>query len=551
MANQILDSRILIDSSDSTTGWIDLGGGTPTSDTEVFIQGVASNGLNSLSNTLDGVVYNAGSAQDWSNNIFYIWINSTIVPFLNLKASGGFRIRFAGAGGQDTDYFEVYVGGKDSWPPAINGGWVQFVVDIEEAAANPSNTGGTPPATTAIQYVGWAGITDGTMPRMVTNVWIDAIWRLPKGNAGIIIEGQNGGTTPWTSEDIFTELGTSPGTFLPSAGGAYKINTPVQFGQTASVNTVFEDTNKVWLWDDQEYLADDFYSLIMTGSSGGSTEVRIGITGSAVDNRTGAQGFVIAANQTASAARWNIDADDPNVDLTGLYGSLFIHGQDFQFDSDGVEVIGNTLLDCTAATGSNGSDFIRNTIVAANTADGPPAFMQVTSITDIKFSTFNFSDGHAVQLVSPLTASQFSKGNIFTGYGANDTTDAAVISLQPGNPITASITDGGSVFSVSRSVDLKAAASFTYTVTDAVSGSEIRLVSTSGEFLPGTSGIESNPPDTDFVYAYEYPGYDQDFFVVVHALDYEYYIKQDEVLSNANQSLAVTQVFDRNYDNPD
>jgi hypothetical protein len=76
-------------------------------------------------------------------------------------------------------------------------------------------------------------------------------------------------------------------------------------------------------------------------------------------------------------------------------------------------------------------------------------------------------------------------------------------------------------------------------------------VSTSGEFLPGTSGIESNPPDTDFVYAYEYPGYDQDFFVVVHALDYEYYIKQDEVLSNANQSLAVTQVFDRNYDNPD
>jgi hypothetical protein len=208
MANQILDSRILIDSSDSTTGWIDLGGGTPTSDTEVFIQGVASNGLNSLSNTLDGVVYNAGSAQDWSNNIFYIWINSTIVPFLNLKASGGFRIRFAGAGGQDTDYFEVYVGGKDNWPPAINGGWVQFVVDIEEAAANPSNTGGTPPATTAIQYVGWTGITDGAMPRMVTNVWIDAIWRLPKGNAGIIIEGQNGGTTPWTSEDIFTELGT-------------------------------------------------------------------------------------------------------------------------------------------------------------------------------------------------------------------------------------------------------------------------------------------------------------------------------------------------------
>lgn len=546
MADQIIDSRILINDAEATTGWVN-DDGTATSaviDAEVFIEGAGSV-AEYLTNTVFGQLYNVGSAQDWSNNVFYMWINTTIVPFLNLKASGGFRMRFAGT--TVTDFFEVYVGGKDSWPPAINGGWVQFVVDIEEASANPSNTGGTPPATNAIQYVGWTGITDGFMPRMVDNVWIDAIWRLPKGQPGIIIEGQNGGTTPWTSEDIFTELGTSPGTFLPAPGGAYKINTPIQFGQTASVNTVFEDTNKVWLWDDQEFLADDFYSLIMTGSSGGSTEVRIGITGSSADNRTGTQGFVIAASQTASAARWNIDADDPNVNLAGLYGSLFIHGQDFQFDSNGVEVIGNTLLDCTSVTGSQGSDFIRNTIVAANTADGPPAFMQVTSMTDIKFSTFNFSDGHAVQLVSPLTASQFSKGNIFTGYGANDTTDSAVISLQPGNPITASITDGGSVFSVSRSVDLKAAASFTYTVTGAESGSEVRIISASGIEL---GGIESVDTDEDFVYPYEYPGYNQNVFVVVHALDYEYVLVDGVVLSNGNQELLIQQSVDRNYDNP-
>ena len=388
------------------------------------------------------------------------------------------------------------------------------------------------------------------MPRMLDNVWVDAVWRLPKGQPGIIVEGQNGGTDPWTSEDIFAELGTAPGTFLPSAGGSYKINTPIQFGQTASVNTVFEDTNKVWLWDDQEFLADDFYSLIMTGSSGGSTEVRIGITGSTDDDRTGTQGFVIAANQTASAARWNVDADDPNVDLTGLYGSLFIHGQDFQFDYTTTEIIGNTLLDCTTVTGSEGSDFIRNTVVAANTTDGAPAFMQVTSMTDIKYSTFNFSDGHAVQIVAPLTSSQTSKGNIFTGYGGNDTSDAAVFNTQVGSPITASITEGGSVFSVTRSVDLKAAASFTYTVQGSKSGSEIRFVSTSGIEIPN-SGQESNDGITDYVYAYEYPGYDQDFFVVVHALDYEYFIKENETLSNDNQSLSIQQTFDRNYENPE
>ena len=547
MADQIIDSRILVNDAESTTNWVDLAGNAQGNiDNEVFIEGANSIG-EYVTNSINGELYNFTTATDLSNNIFYIWINSTIVPFLNTKAAGGFRIRFAGA--TIGNFFEVYVGGKDSWPSAINGGWVQFVVDIEEAAANADNSN-TPPATTAIQYVGWAAFTDGAMPRMFDNVWIDAVWRLPKGQAGIIVEGQNGGTDPWTSEDIFAELGTAPGTFLPSSGGSYKINTPIQFGQTASVNTVFEDTNKVWLWDDQEFLADDFYSLIMTGSSGGSTEVRIGITGSTDDDRTGTQGFVIAANQTASAARWNIDADDPNVDLTGLYGSLFIHGQDFQFDYTTTEIIGNTLLDCTAVTGSEGSDFIRNVVVSANTTDGAPAFMQVTSMDDIKYSTFNFSDGHAVQIVAPLTSSQTSKGNIFTGYGGNDTSDASVFNTQAGSPITASITEGGSIFSVTRSVDLKAVAEFTYTVQGSKSGSEIRFVSTSGIEI-ANSGQESNDGITDYVYAYEYPGYDQDFFVVVHALDYQYFIKENETLSNNNQSLSVQQTFDRSYENPE
>jgi len=286
MADQIIDSRILVNDAEATTNWVDLGGTAQGNlDNEVFIEGANSIG-EYVTNSINGELYDFTTATDLSNNIFYIWINSTIVPFLNTKAAGGFRIRFAGA--TIGNFFEVYVGGKDSWPSAINGGWVQFVVDIEEASANADNSN-TPPATTAIQYVGWAAITDGTMPRMLDNVWVDAVWRLPKGQPGIIVEGQNGGTDPWTSEDIFAELGTAPGTFLPSAGGSYKINTPIQFGQTASVNTVFEDTNKVWLWDDQEFLADDFYSLIMTGSSGGSTEVRIGITGSTDDDRTGTQ----------------------------------------------------------------------------------------------------------------------------------------------------------------------------------------------------------------------------------------------------------------------
>jgi len=225
MADTITDGRTAVDNADSVTPWDDLAGSSSgTLDTDIKIQGTGSIG-EIITSTIAGLLFDAGSAQDWSNNVFYIWINCGIVGLLDLIANGGFTIRFCGA--TVTDWFEFNVGGSDSWPTSIEGGWTQFVVDIE---GTPDTTNGTPPATTAIRYVGFSAITASVMTKHVDNTWIDEIRRLPDGSPGILVQGRNGGATAWTFADIVTQLTNAVGTFVNGPGGSFICRTSIRWG---------------------------------------------------------------------------------------------------------------------------------------------------------------------------------------------------------------------------------------------------------------------------------------------------------------------------------
>ena len=381
MANQITDNRTLVHAADVVTPYDDLtGSAAGTLDGEIFIQGSGSIGQY-ITTTRSGLLYDAGSAQDWSGNVFYLWINCGIVGLLDTKANGGLTIRFCGA--TVTDWFEVYVAGSDDWPNAVQGGWTQFVVDIDEARAQAVTNGwtnGTPPATTAVRYVGYSAITAATMPRMVDNTWLDEIRRLPANTPGIIVEGRNGGTTDWNSADIYAQLGDAVGTFIPSAGGAWKINTPIQFGINDGSTHGFTDTAAVWLWDNAEFVPDDVYRISALGGGAGVTNVTFGAKTGTGDDATGAQGLFISS--AATGPRWAMDFDDPDIDLVGLYGCTFVHGADFQLDDPAVSVISTTFLDCNSAAVSNAADFLRCSVVAANTADGV-AFLTTDDLSDV------------------------------------------------------------------------------------------------------------------------------------------------------------------------
>jgi len=541
VANQITDNRTLVDVADATTNYVPAvagGGASVAQDTDIKIEGIASI-AEQISSSRRGILYNAGGTQDWSNNVFYIWINCGIVGLLDLKSNGGFTIRFTGP--TVTDFFEFYVGGSDSWPVAVEGGWTQFVVDIE---ASTSNTGGTPPATTAIQHVGFTAITATVMTKTVDNTWIDEIRRLPDGNPGIIVEGRNGGSTDWNFDDIVTQLGTSAGTMKDTTGGAFALNTPIQFGINDTSTHGFADTNKIILWEDQEFAPTDLYKLSALGNVGGTTNVNLGLKTGTGDDATGAQGGVISAASTG--VRWDMDFNDANLDAINFYGVQMVHGGAFVLDDPAVEVISSTYLDCSSALVTNSLQ-LRNKIIDANTADGV-AFMTTDDLGDLRFCEFAFSDGHGVELTTPRVASQTSKGNRFVGYAlqAGNANDRALYNNTAG-AVDISATVGASVTEHSYRDGTSASTTVTAAITVSMSnfaiGTEIRVyISSSGVEEDGIETTVADPWDASLQAGVNYD--------IVAILPEYVPIRFESQSFTGDATFNLNQQVDRNFSNP-
>lgn len=553
MANQITDSRTLVTSFDTVTDAVNLSGvASGTQDTEIFLQGSASVGFY-VGSSLDGILYNAGSAQNWSNNVFYIWVNSGIVGLLDTKANGGFRIRFAGTNA--SDFFEVYVGGSDEWPNAISGGWTQFVVDIEvarTAAVGAGQVGGTPPPTTAIRYVGYAAVTV-PMPRMTDNTWVDEIRRVDRSAASpaaVTIEGRNGGTTPWTWADVRAQLGVASGVVKDGPGGSYVLNGPVQFGAEDAEIHEFLDTSQVLLWDDQEFVADSYYALNARGGATGSTTVTAGIKDGTGNDATGSQGWIVQA--AANGARWTADFNDPNVDAINIYGSTFIHAAALSMNSASVEAVSTQMIDCSSLL-ADGSVQLRNAVIAPNTLTGEP-FASVQSVSTFVFCTFESAGtGHAIGLTGTLSTPQSSVGNLFTGYATNAGTagDRALFN-DLGGAVTVNVSGGGDVPSVRNGAGATTSVELTvsFQITGLRDGTEVRLYRVSdGVELAGEENVTSVPvEEPNGVFLYEYP-YSTDIPIYVHIHNIEYvFIRLDgQTLTNQDQVIPVQQRFDRTY----
>lgn len=428
MADAITDNRTLVTNANAVAAFDDLtGAASGTLDTEIFIQPTGSIGQY-ITNSLGGLLYDAGSAQNWANNTFYIWINCGIVGLLDTKANGGMRIRFCGA--TVTDWFEVYVAGSDDWPASVQGGWTQFVVDIETARSTAVTNGwtnGTVPATSAIRYVGYAAVTGGTMPRMVDNTWLDEIRRLPANRAGIIVDGQNGGTTPWTSDDIFAQLGVAVGTFVPAPGGAWKLNTPIQIGDGTGTGgnevTEFEAINETWLWENNEFVPDGFYKIDTTSPLLGSTTVTLGVKTGTGDDATGAQGLRVSS--ASDGPRWDLSFVSSAFTTVNLYGCSFQHGGQLTCQDESISTL---YIDCVKVSAGNSGTHLKDSFIAPASGDGF-GVLNTRDLDNIRFCTFEFLDGHAIQydLLGTSPQTDANVGNQFTGFSTvQGSTDAAI-----------------------------------------------------------------------------------------------------------------------------
>ncbi len=548
MANQITDNRAQIDLANaapgSAPGWTDLSGafGGITLDTDIKVEGTGSIGQYATTSR-DGIFYEYASDQDLSNTTIYFWFNCGIVGLLDVKGSQG--LTFRARGPTRSNYKEWDLAGSDAYPVAVEGGWVLFAVDLEAAV---SRNGGTPPATTAIRSLGVSFITASVMPRMADNCWMDAMYSLADGVPGIIVEGRNGGSTDWNFSDIATQLGAAVGTFRPGSGGEFICNTPIQFGINDTSTHGFTDTNKTIIWEDQEHIAADLYSLSALGNSGGVTNVTLGVKTGSGDSATGAQGCIFQA--ASGGVRWAADFDDPDLDGINFYGCTLIHGDDFQLDDPAVSFISTTFIDCTSARVDNAGDFLKCKVIDANTADGV-AFITTDDLTDIVFCEFEFSDGHAVELTTTLVTPQTSKGNKFTGYGAIGTNDAAIYN-NAGGAVVINVTDSGDTPTYRNGASASTTVNNNKTVVfkQMQDLTEVRIFKTSDDSV--VDGIEDatagSPGDREFSWS---AAGGLDVYYILHSELYETIRVEGFIVpSAASTDVIVQQRLDRNYSNP-
>ena len=459
MANTITDNRTLLSANNAADPAPDDLAGAPDtgSDTETFINGTSSRPFK-VSATVGGRLYDAGSAQDWTGNTFYLWLKCTSIT--NTLANGGVRIRFCGA--TVTDYFEKYVYGGGIGSIA---GWEMAVVDITKARADAvggtlGGIGGTAPAVNAIRYVGVVFDVPGMISGNTDNCFINGFWRLPASTPGIIVQGRNAGTTDWNFNDINTAGDvTDPtkawGTTL-RRNGIITFNTPIQIGFNDTSTHGFTALNRTVSWQNN-LVPDVFYGITLVGNVGGTTNFTLGVKTGTGDTATGAQGGTITASE--NGVRWFFTASDANLNSVNIYGASFQHSGNLNLNNSVIEVITTLLIDCTYAL-TNNAVFNRNSIIDPNTADGV-AFIQTNTIGNIKYCTFNFSDGHAIEDTNTSGTPNNLLGNIFAGaYGgtpgsnlvaSSGSTDAMIYN-NGGVAKTYNILNGGTVPSIRNGV---------------------------------------------------------------------------------------------------
>lgn len=549
MANQVTDNRTNVSTGESATGWEDIGATALAVDTEIRYDTYTGSIGNYATTTRDATLYNNGGTGLFSSGDHaYLLVNCGVVSLLSTKVNGGLTVRVTGATITDWAEFELF--GSNEWPTTFDGGWLQIVVDIDELLANPTNTNGTPPTVGNIQRFGVTFITASVMPRMTDNIWVGGFRRLPANTPGIIVEGRNGGSTDWNLASMAAVPAIQlAATLKPGPAGSFICRTPIQFGINDTSTHAFSDTNGLLLWSRQEIMLDGFYELSALGNSGGTTNVTLGVktgTGSAA---TGSQGGAIQA--ASNAARWDMDFNDPNVDGVNFYGVSCVHGGDFLLDDPAVSFISTFYIDCDSALVDT-SEQLRIASVDANTADAV-AFMTVSDLSDIENSTFNFSDGHAVEIDTAGTYT-FS-GNIFAGAflgtpgsnltGGTGSNDAMILNSS-GGLVTINIAGGGTTPSIRNTSGSTTQVNNDVTVTfvGAVNNSEIRVYTTGTQTELGT-GIE-NSDGTDTISVAGGTAVD----LVIHHIDYEQIKLVNFTWPSIDTNFQVAQRIDRNFNNP-
>ena len=431
MAVTVTDLRTTRNEADATTGWT----GTTsliTSDPDP-VEATGCVGAAVSTAILDG--YHSGASVDLSDSLIYVWAlgNGTMATRLNdgialHLGDGTNRISFRLAGSDRAAF-------RHAEGPV---GWQCLVVD---GANLPSDFGvrAGSRANLNMSAITQIGITFRTLSKALggsTNCFIDIIRH---GSAEALqITGGTSGDPGKFDEIVLLDRSTANqrahGVIRELGAALYGLQGPLRFGNPASGNTYFLDTNATVNFEARGFSATRYRITVVRGT--GSTHFQLG---EKVGADGGEDGCTIAA-APGVGAEFDADTETDPTDVL-IYASVlrgFTTGLGFQ---SGHEIIASQI-DASGTIRAGGASFLNTRITGSTAASA--MFWNVATDPNLRLAGVRFASGaagHALEL-GPSTPSDITLTDVgFAGYGANGTTNAAVYN-NSGKHITLNILDG-------------------------------------------------------------------------------------------------------------
>ena len=535
MAATVTDLRTTRADADSTTGWQ----GSPnlfTSDPSPVEQ-TGSIGYVVSTATVDA--YHVGASVDLSDALVYVWVR----PFgaMDTTANGGVGLHLS----DGTNRVSFHLAGSDVAGFRHAEGPVEWQCLVADTQNLPSVTTVRAGSLGALNLTAITGIgaTFKTLAKSVggsSNCYID-IMRHGNGPVLRISAGTSGDPATFKDAEILdrsTASGRAHGVIRQLGAGLFGIQGPLQVGHPTSGNTYFLDTNVTAVFEARGLGTTRYRIAIVRGT--GTTHYQLGTKVGSGATATGANGCTIAS-PTGVGGELDADTETATTDVR-IYGSTLENLTAGIGLQSGHELIDTTVRGCGTVR-ANGATLVNSRFTGSPAAAAVLWNVNINTAERLDGCSFvRGASGHAIEL-GPNTPTEITlTGTSFAGYGANDTTDAAIYN-NSGKAITINLVNSTSPTvrnGAGASTTLQVSA--THTLTGLIEGSRVTYVQTGTETelyeapSVGASG--------ETAYAYTEP-VTVDIFI--HALNYVPLELIGVALTGVDASIPITQNRDRWY----
>ncbi len=463
-------TRITAAESADDPGWIDSSGPGSAQVDDVFVQGAESRGRR-VDNTTRSFAFRIASAGtvDLSASNTYVgwWFNNVQPPSID-DSGTAMEATISSSQSADTNIDRWLAFNTTVYP--LIGGWQRVWVAINEVT--PTNTSGTP-VNTALSMFGIRNDQldiGGTSP----NVLVDAIDYLDAGvhTDGVFIfidEGTVG--DPATFADLISaDEGTGANEYgvIQTRSGIIYCTARIGFA-TGTTATIFNDSSFVLIFPSQHTINNDTMGMTFDLTF---PETNVDMADAVIKSAGLTQGDIIVTAATGDWDMIRMTLDSiRTIDLTNACS------------------ISDTAIVSSGKLNQNSATLSNITVSLAATGQSV-AFIIADDLALISNSTFNFSDGHAIEIT---TAGTYTfTNNKFNNYGSDDTGDAAIFNSS-GGQVTINVVGGGDTPTVVPLATTTVNNPKVLTIGGIESGSEARLFDLSDRTeLEGDESVEGS-----------------------------------------------------------